>query len=244
MFVSVYLDQLPATRGHGFEDARSDTSSWGNAARHDPVSGKWFMANDEMANHCGMLGWEHASRCVLTQADNASGPYTRVAVMQENWCHGSFLERDPISGRWLFRHMGSGNSKWCWSCSNGTTPMEPKWVPCETNGSVKEAGAFVSKSTSPLEGWGAAGSHVSDLLGANDEAFFMTNGTVFFSSDRGDNYPNCPKQCFGKCRNMKAVSRAESLADAMTGNFTYTYRGATQVLLGGSNSSSANFCAS
>ena len=96
-----YLHQMPATRGEGFSDAQATTSSWGNAVRHDPISGKWFMMADEMANHCGMLGWEHASRCVIAQADNASGPYTRVAVMQESWCHGSFLERDPISGRWL-----------------------------------------------------------------------------------------------------------------------------------------------
>ena len=41
---------------------------------------------------------------------------------------------------------------------------------------------------------------------------------------------------------MKAISRAESLADAIAGNFTYINRGATQVLLGGSNASSSEFC--
>ena len=134
----------------------------------------------------------------------------------------------------------------------------------------------MSKTANPLEGWQSAGSHVGEILGRNDEAFFLKNGTVFFTNvstatmysnlllskktifcccsrprgliwvaviwqDKGDNYPNCSKQCI-KCRNMKAISRAESLADAIAGNFTYINRGATQVLLGGSNASSSEFC--
>ena len=40
----------------------------------------------------------------------------------------------------------------------------------------------MSKTANPLEGWQSAGSHVGEILGRNDEAFFLKNGTVFFTN--------------------------------------------------------------
>ena len=45
----------------------------------------------------------------------------------------------------------------------------------------------MSKTANPLEGWQSAGSHVGEILGRNDEAFFLKNGTVFFTNVRHRN---------------------------------------------------------
>lgn len=49
------LNLLPATKGAGFYTANSSWSSWGNMVSRDPQSGKYYMAADEMASHCGAM---------------------------------------------------------------------------------------------------------------------------------------------------------------------------------------------
>ena len=130
------LDVLPAAHNAGLYNATSDRSSWGNSVRWDPGSGRWWMAADEMAEHCGLQTWGTNSRCVMATAERPEGPYTVNYTVLDPWCHGSVLERDPISGRWLHGHMGGGssgdaavtppyqpyNKPGCVSCSSGVTP--------------------------------------------------------------------------------------------------------------------------
>eukprot|EP01046_Picozoa_sp_COSAG06_P059960 COSAG06_NODE_12584_length_1360_cov_22.281014_1_plen_402_part_01 len=232
------LDFLPATKGAGFYTANSSWSSWGNMVSRDPQSGKYYMAADEMANHCGLGTWGRNSRCVMAEAETAAGPYRRVSVVVDPWCHGTWMDRDPVSGRWIFGHMGSGkpsrNQK-CKTCTDGITPANA--TPTATCTCPREstvpvgaaAGALIA--TSPLGPWKSAGPHL--VNGANCVPFFQPNGTLYFACPWGAKVadPSCNSQNAGM-----ALSRAESLDHALAGN--YTYKGvAPKMRLGGTNAS-------
>ena len=230
------LNLLPATKGHGLYGLESNWSSWGNAVRRDPKSGKWYMAADEMANNCGLGTWGSNSRCIMAESDNVTGPYHRVAVVIDPWCHGTSLERDPISSRWIFGHMGSGAGKKspCRVCngSAGITPKSSTTAACPRVSAVSSSevgGALIADS--PLGPWKAAKNLINS---ANCVPHFTTNGTLFYA---------CPWMGHvddAHCNNHNAgmtLSRAESLQHALAGNYTYRFRKPTY-LLGGTNSSS------
>eukprot|EP01047_Picozoa_sp_COSAG01_P033873 COSAG01_NODE_2514_length_7530_cov_192.547302_1_plen_229_part_00 len=105
------LRLLPATKGQGFYGIASNWSSRGNKVRQDPSTGKFYMAADEMSFNCGLGTWQTNSRSVMAEADNVTGPYLRKQVVVDSWSHGTWMERDPLSGRWILGHMGGGRQQ-------------------------------------------------------------------------------------------------------------------------------------
>ena len=229
------LNLLPATAGEGLGSRSSSWSFWGNKAIKDPVSGKYFMAADEMANHCGLGSFGSNSRSIMAQSDNATGPYTRVQVVVDSFSHGTWMERDPSSGRWILGHMGSGAAihRSCKSCATGVTPPGAKGAPCPQESAVPaaaQAGALVADS--PLGPWRSAGPHL--INGANCEPFFMRNGTLFFVCPWGGTVKD------SHCNNQNAgltLHRAETLDAALAGNYTELTQNGPTYLLGGTNQS-------
>ena len=154
-------------------------------------------------------------------------------MVVDPWCHGSSLERDPLSGRWIFGHMGSGQSKrQCRVCADGVTKGSDPSAPCPRESTVPEsaaAHALVSGSDSP-ENWTAAPGLINK---PNCLPHFMSNGTLFYA---------CPWMRHADdaaCNNQNAgmtLSRAETLEDALKGHYTYRFRAPT-MLLGGTNAS-------
>jgi hypothetical protein len=140
-------------------------------------------------------------------------------VVVNPWCHGTWMDRDPVSGRWIFGHMGSGKPKGghCKNCTSGIT--------CP--GIV--AGALISDS--PLGPWKSAGPHL--VNGPNCVPFFQPNGTLFFACPWGAKVsdPSCNNQNAGM-----TLTRAESLDHALAGNYTYKSV-APKLRLGGTNAS-------
>ena len=99
--------------------------------------------------------------------------------MIDPWCHGSALARDPVSGRWIYGHMGhgqSGTDPKCSVCTTGVTPKDAPTAPCprESNVTVSVVGALVADS--PLGPWMPAQNIIN---GANCVSFFTRNGTLF-----------------------------------------------------------------
>jgi NADPH:quinone reductase-like Zn-dependent oxidoreductase len=229
------INLLPATRGVGFGSQTSNFSSWGNKIRKDPKSGKFYLAADEIANHCGLGTWGGNSRSVMAEALNVSGPYVRKQVVVDSWSHGTWMERDPVSGRWILGHMGAGASakKTCKVCTGGITRATDKSAPCPLVSTVPaavQAGALIADS--PLGPWKSAGKNL--INGANCEPFFAHNGTLYFACPYGGPAKNGTNTC--KETASLTLSRAESLSDALEGKYTYKHV-APILLLGGTNQS-------
>lgn len=151
------------------------------------------------------------------------------------------MDRDPLSGRWIFGHMGSGKPKGkrgaqCKNCSNGVTSPGAPSASCPQESAVSStaaSGALVSAS--PRGPWMSAGPHL--VNGANCVPFFLRNGTLFFAC------PYMAKVSDPSCNNQNAgmtLTRAESLEHALAGNYSYRNQ-KPKMWLGGINSS--NPCA-
>lgn len=178
---------------------------------------------------------------MIAEADVVTGPYQRVSVVIDPWCHGTWMDRDPVSGRWIFGHMGSGKPKGrtgaqCKNCSSGVTPPGAQSASCPRESAVSTtaaSGALISAS--PLGPWKSAGPHL--INGPNCVPFFMPNGTLFFAC------PYTAKVNDSSCNNQNAgmtMTRAESLEHALAGNYSYKFKQPT-TRLGGTNAS--NPCA-
>ncbi len=126
------LNLLPATKGAGFYTADSSWSSWcdavhtttclcgcslrpwicylrGNMVSRDPGSGKYYMAADEMANHCGAI-----SDVLDVQIRKVSW-YTvddRVCVMLVQVCKPGGRTRAASSLRLTMLLVLIGGSPW------------------------------------------------------------------------------------------------------------------------------------
>ena len=131
----------------------------------------------------------------------------------DSWCHGSSPGRDPVSGTWIFNHMGSGQgSKSCKICSNGTTPPGAKQGPCtRTPGAVDGGPAVMAKS--PGGPFSAAPKLTN---GANCEPFFHPDGKLYYACPAGGttSAPNCNNQ-----NAFLHMSVAKNIDDALAGHF-------------------------
>ena len=172
----------------------------------------------------------------MAESDTIAGPYRRTSVVVDPWCHGTWMDRDPVSGRWIFGHMGGGKPKGkgqCTSCSDGVTPRGAPLGPCPRASTVPAAaaaGALIADS--PLGPWKSAGPHL--INGANCVPFFQPNGTIFFACPWGPRHVN-DSACNGQNAFM-ALSRAETLEDALQNNYTFKNLAPT-MRLGGTNAS-------
>lgn len=208
------LNILPAKLQNGFGHLGSNRSSWGAGVIQDPVSKKWIMQVDEMNMGCGLGTWGQNSHCILAESETPNGPYTRTGkVLVDSWCHGSSPGRDPVSGTWIFNHMGSGQaSKGCKICSNGTTPPGAKQGSCtRAPGAVDGGPAVMAKSP---DGPFTAAPKVTN--GANCEPFFHPNGKLYYACPSGGSTqaPNCNKQ-----NAFLHMSVAQNISDALAGHF-------------------------
>ena len=231
------LDLEPAVAGEGLGGLQSNFSSWGNSVRRWPTTGprpgdgRWYMAADVMDRGCGMSSYGQNSRCVMASSPNAAGPYSVVGGVMDAFCHGSSLGRDPLSGRWIHGHLGSGDGTSCIQCSGGVTPPKPyRRGPCTNTTALRTPSALIADS--PLGPWTPA----PELINApNAEPLFLRNGTLFYVSP----WQNLSSGDAG-CDNQLAflsLSRAESLDDALAGRWTYK-NAAPTLRLAGSNESS------
>jgi hypothetical protein len=214
------LSLLPAVRGAGFGGLASPVSSWGAGAARDPATGKFVMMVDEMSLGCGLGTWGRNSRCVLAMADSPLGPYARTQVLVDAWCHGSSLARDPVSGRWVYNHMGNAgrNTANCaQGCADGITPPNATTGACAApNGTVPYTqGAFVSTGADPAGPYALAPSLVD---GANCEPFFLDDGALIFACPWSgpSPAPNCGAPTGHNA--FLHVLRADSLDAAIAGN--------------------------
>ena len=218
------LDLLPAKLGPAAYGVGvgSSVSSWGAGVLRDPSSGAYVMQVDEMENGCGLGVWSANSRCVLARSTTGPlGPYERVQTLVDAWCHGSTPARDPVSGRWVFQHMGSaaGARANCTVCGGkGVTPPDAPQGPCSKDGKVQPyvEGAFVSVGADP------AGPYLSApgiKSGANCENMFMRNGTLIVACPWGGHVSNVT-DCGSPNQNaFLTVSVADSLAAALAGTY-------------------------
>jgi hypothetical protein len=211
------LNLLPAAVGDGYGYLGSNTSSWGAGVVFDPTSNSYVMFNDEMNNHCGLQTWGHNSRCVLSVSETPAGPFTRLQVVVESWCHGSSIARDPLSGRFVLQHMASGGGpvSSCTQCADGVTPAGAPSAPCDGPPGV------APYSTAAYVADAADGPYVpapAFLNGANCETAFAPNGTVYVACPWGGKGPDpvaCPQAAF------LTVSTAASLDAGLAGNWTH-----------------------
>eukprot|EP00035_Acanthoeca_spectabilis_P000400 m.73039 g.73039 ORF g.73039 m.73039 type:complete len:418 (+) comp10188_c0_seq1:1-1254(+) len=223
------LNFLPANKSQGFNHVGSSWSSWGGSAVQDPKTGRWYLGVDEMSEHCGLGTWHTNSHCIIASSttDSPGGPYVREMVVVDPWCHGSSLAVEPLSGRWIFGHMGSGATTTCSQCSAGVTPEGAHQGPCPHNTTASSMPSALIAS-SPLGPWTPAPNLIN---GANCEPFFLPNGTLFYACPWGGktDAPNCNGQSA-----FLTLSRAESLDDALKGVWTYKDVPPTLQLAGGS----------
>ena len=219
------LHLLPATKGDGYGSLDSPFSSWGGGVEYDPKRKMWFMTVAEMALGCGLGGWGSISQCVLAESTTPNGPYRRVKTLVNPWCHGPSLGRDPVSGKWLMNHMGSGRPRGgCHNCSavnNGTGVTKPNApsVPCPADG-MATGSALVADD--PMGAWTPVPKVTN---GANCEPFFAKahgsgpndSAAVYFACPAGHHVTNT------HCNNQNAflsMSRAANLSEAMAGKTT------------------------
>ena len=217
-----------------------------------------------MAEHCGLGTWGTNSRCVIAESSDPNGPYTWVQTLIDPWCHGPALGRDPLSGRWIWTHMGngttsrSGSPNGCLQCTDGKTasakrndssdPRSPmKYFPCPRDDSaVNTAVGLISPG--PAGPWTPTGTKPdgTKLLesGGNSEPVFLPNGTVYFVSAGGVHCIDpksgastglCPSGC--KTNSFIGMRRAENLDAALAGNYTPWFGVRAQAKLGGTNDS-------
>ena len=242
------LNLLPAKSGQGYGQLGSSISSWGAGVIRDPVSSKYYMHVAEIVGNCGLGMWGVNSRCVLAESDTAGGPYTRVATTVDAWCHGPSLARDPTTGTWYFGHMGDGTKPrsktappGCRICRDGTTASgNATLYPCPKAEGAKDT-LFALTSKYPTGPWQQA-AHLQN--GANDEPFFLSNGTMFFVGGGGHHCTDpvtnkstglCPANCAQNA--FVNIYRYETLAHALVGRANGTAWGPTRTVLGGTNDS-------
>ena len=170
--------------------------------------------------------WKNNSRCTVVEAATPDGPYTRVGVVMDSFCHGTSMMRDPASGMWVWNHMGTSSvSQVCGVCTNGTTPFDEPHAPCprEAPSGADSTSALVSAH--PLGPWTPA---PQIMNGANCEPFFTPNGTFFMACPWGG------RTALERCNRHNAalsLHRADSLAAGMacqwhSYNMTYWLAGA------------------
>jgi hypothetical protein len=209
------LALLPAKLVNGFGHVGSNTSSWGAGVALDPVSGQYMMFNDEITQGCGLQTWGSNSHCVLSTSATPEGPYTRQAVVLSQWCHGSSVARDPLSGRWVFNHMSNAAPRaTCTQCSSGVTPAGAATGPCTAPPGAAPYSPQALVADSPTGPYTLAPSF---LNGGNCETFFQPSGAVLvacpYGVDRSAD-PACSKTAF------LTVSSAPSLQAALAGQWT------------------------
>lgn len=252
------LALLPAKAANGYGRVGGNVSSWGAQVVYDPARSMYVMHVAEMAGHCGLGTWGTNSRCVIAEASDPNGPYTRVRTLIDPWCHGPALGRDPVSGRWIWTHMGNGSASragqpnGCLQCRDGNTgtaartnPADPrspvKYFPCPRNdGAVNTGVGLISPGAAGP--WTPAGKLLES--GGNSEPVFLDNGTLYFVSAGGvrcvdpkSGAPTglCPAGC--TTNSFIGMRRAETLDDALKGNYTGWFGVRGPAKLGGTNDS-------
>eukprot|EP00750_Incisomonas_marina_P000948 INCI10749.1.p1 GENE.INCI10749.1~~INCI10749.1.p1 ORF type:complete len:461 (+),score=40.54 INCI10749.1:156-1538(+) len=102
-------------------------TSWGGGPPvRDPATGKWIMFVTEMAANCGLSVWQWMSTIVRASADSPEGPYTREELVIGAESHNAYYVQEPLSGKHLIFHIGTGENgtePWINNCTNGTTPF-------------------------------------------------------------------------------------------------------------------------
>ena len=193
--------------------------------------------------------WGVNSRCVLAESDTAGGRYKPVATVTDPFCHGPSLALDPISGTWIFGHMGSGKGPrsktappGCRLCKDGTTGSGNSTLyPCPKGGKGTADTVMALTAEQPNGPWTRAENLEN---GANSEPFFLPNGTLFFSGAGGhqciDPKTNkstglCPAGCTQNA--FVSIYRYETLAHALAGRANGTAWGPTRTVLAGTNNS-------
>lgn len=131
----------------------------------------------------------------------------------DSWCHGSSPGRDPVTGQWVFNHMGPGVVGECKVCTSGVTPVGVPSGPCtRAPGAVDSSAALTSRA--PTGPWVAAAGIVN---GANCEPFFLPNGTLFSACPSGP--PTTAPGCNGR-NAFLSMHRADNLSAAIEHRWT------------------------
>lgn len=104
-----------------------NVTSWGGGPPvRDPATGKWVLFVTEMAANCGLSVWQWMSTIVRASADSPEGPYTREELVIGAESHNAYYVQEPLSGKHLIFHIGTGQNgtePWITNCTNGTTPF-------------------------------------------------------------------------------------------------------------------------
>ena len=84
------------------------------------------LSRRHLFTRCTLFHHQHTICICPRTATCTHARYTRVRTLIDPWCHGPALGRDPISGRWIWTHMGNGtgprggNPDGCLLCTNGS----------------------------------------------------------------------------------------------------------------------------
>ena len=99
------------TNGYPGATTPNETTWGGNAVRDDNGIFHLFVA--EMVNGCSLAQWQTNSRCAHAVSSDPEGPYVRVDVAVDVWCHlpqVSLVRGGGFGGRdlWALWHAGTG----------------------------------------------------------------------------------------------------------------------------------------
>ena len=116
---------------NGFPGATANESSWGgNIIRDDDGLYHLFVA--EMVLSCSLAQWQTNSRCAHAVASDPEGPFVRVDVAVDVWCHlpqASRVRGGGFGGRdlWALWHAGTGQqAAGAVNCTAGPPPSNVK----------------------------------------------------------------------------------------------------------------------
>ena len=94
-------------------------------------NGLYHLFVAEMVNGCSLAQWQTNSRCAHAISSDPEGPYTRVDVAVDVWCHlpqVSLVRGGGFGGRdlWALWHAGTGQQAGgAVNCSAGPPPAAP-----------------------------------------------------------------------------------------------------------------------
>jgi len=202
------LNFLPALKKGG-EDllTPNQTSSWCGTTTLGG-DGLYHYFFSRMANHCGLMSWQHNSEIWHATGTSPTGPWlVNAARILTNFSHGPHIVRGPASegSPYLLYHIGDGNPGYpTMYCTNGSTPQECISDPTKCyNATYSSSAGPQSKAGShwmgilvsndlnaPAKDWKQIQILGQNLDGTNPSAYVFENGTALLAYRYNDANPD------------------------------------------------------
>jgi hypothetical protein len=164
---------------NGFPGATANETTWGGNAIF--FEGVYHLFVAEMVQNCSLAQWGTNSRCAHAVSSTPEGPYARVDVAVDVWCHNPQVSYIPGGGAggkdlWALWHIGSGTGGHPAVCAADGSVVEAGGPP-EAGG----AGSPLHVANSPFGPWTPV---LEPQPGCNNPTQFRhPNGTWFLVCD-------------------------------------------------------------